>query len=114
MLVRLKYWWARRCALNALCISLEETPERWTFIGDEHAELNEVRITCGKNYSKMFFPRYANVYHKDGGYFQPPFRYSRRLLRAMRKAHSYTALKGIVKSLKPTNTPLQIEDAKSS
>jgi hypothetical protein len=109
MLSNLSFWWARRCALVALCTSLEQQPEEWK-VSEHEANRDGIRIQLLYDTS-VFFDRKAFV-QAGGKGFLPRRRWSQRIRRAMKRSAELATLKAAVIALKPSNTPLQIEEAK--
>jgi hypothetical protein len=112
MFAGLHFWWAQRCALTALCVSLEQSPHTWERISTVHAKRNGLIVERYNDYASPFFNYYVVIRNGDKDTRLPRL-WGRRVLRAMRKADRLLAYKAAVATLKPCNTPLQIENAKT-
>jgi hypothetical protein len=115
MFVRLRFWWAQRCALTALCTSLEQSPEVWDRVNSCGARKGNLHIRRERDHCSAFWNYYVSVNTSDNGNpTQLPRLWGRRITRAMRKAERLQAYRAALIELKPRNTPLQIKNAKAS
>ena len=111
----LSSWWAKRCAVVALCTHLIEHGDEWqrsqgVLSDKEIFSFGSLVVTRKHKYGTDSPTGPILVNNVKMSWWA-----SRKLHKALkRRGNGLKIYRNIVSALKPANTPLQIEDAKSS
>lgn len=112
MFAALQVWWAKRCAITALCTHLVEYGDQWKVTRDiilkrEDFTFGELVVSVRHKYSWHSPTKEIYV----NGARMPLLSACRIRAAIKRRGEGLRVYRAIVSTLKPSNTPLQIEQS---